>query len=270
MRRWKNPRIKAVRNFIEVCGDKPLRDITRDDLLDFREWWWDRIEAENLTPNSGNKDLGHLSQILKVVNEKKRLGLDLGSILGDLTFADDEKRKRPPFSSEWIRTKPLAPTALSGLNTEARCVVLAMVNTGARPSEITTLNETTIHLDCDTPHIEIKSDGRKVKSRRANRIIPLVGVSLEALKECPQGFVRYFDNAGVFGTINGYFDENKLRETPAHSLYSLRHSFEDRMLKAGIDYRIRKDLMGQRLSGEDYGEGASLDQAAKLLKPITF
>ena len=57
---------------------------------------------------------------------------------------------------------------------------------------------------------------------------------------------------------------------PRYSLYSLRHSFEDRMLKAGIDYRIRKDLMGQRLSGEEYGEGASLDQAAKLLKPISF
>jgi len=152
------------------------------------------------------------------VNEKKRLGLDLGSLLGKLTFAPGEKRTRPPFSSAWITTKLLAPKALAGMNKEARCVVLAMMNTGARPSELTTLNQTTIHLDCDVPYIQIKTDGRKVKSPRAKREIPLVGVSLEAMKECPNGFPRYFDKAGISGTINSYFDDHGLRETPEHSL----------------------------------------------------
>ena len=90
------------------------------------------------------------------------------------------------------------------------------------------------------------------------------------MKECPEGFPRYFDKAGVSGTVNCYFDDHGLRQPPDHSLYSLRHSFEDRMLREGIDYRIRKDLMGQRLNGEIYGEGATLDQAAALLKPISF
>ena len=46
--------------------------------------------------------------------------------------------------------------------------------------------------------------------------------------------------------------------------------FEDRMLEVGIDYRIRKDLMGHRMNGERYGAGATPAQAAALLKPISF
>ncbi|MEM6635535.1 MAG: DUF6538 domain-containing protein [Pseudomonadota bacterium] len=270
LRRWRNPRKKAVKNFIHLCGDKPIIEITRDDMLDFREWWLEKIIEEELTPNSGNKDLGHLGQVLQVVNDKKGLGIDLGSVLGKLKFKEGEQKTRPPFSSKWIEERILAPGALDGLNNEARCIVLAMVNTGARPSELTTLNESTICLDADVPHIKIRPDGRQVKSPNAKRDIPLVGVSLEAMRECPRGFPRYFDKPGVSGTINNFLSDNDLRETPEHSLYSLRHSFEDRLLRANVDYRIRKDLMGQRMNGERYGVGAMLDQEAELIAEIAF
>ena len=251
MRRLKNPVNKAIRNFISQCGDKPIDEVTRDDMLDFREWWMERLVSERLTPNSGNKDLGHLSKVLKTVNNLKRLGLDLGPILSELTFKEGEKRTRPPFSTEWIKAKILAHDALSGMNKEARCLLLGMVNTGYRPSEGTTLNASTIHLSGDVPYIEVKTDGREVKSPNAKRIIPLLGVSLEAFRECPNGFPRYFDKPGVSATVNNFFNANGLRETPEHSLYSLRHSFEDRMLAANIDERVRRDLMGHNLCGEE-------------------
>lgn len=271
IRLWKNPRKKAVKNFKMVVGDKPLDEINRDDMLDFREWWMERVAGEEgLKPGTANKDFTHLRGVWGKINELKRLGIDIDSLLAGLSFAEGEQRTRPPFSSDWIKKRLLDPKALAGLNTEARCVVLVMVNTGARPSEITTLNDTTIDLTSAVPHIKIRPDGRMVKSPRAKREIPLLGVSLEAAKQCPKGFSRYFDKPGLSGTVNAYFSDNGLRETPEHSFYSLRHSFEDRMLAAGIDYRIRKDLMGHRLNGEHYGDGASLDQAATLLKPISF
>lgn len=48
--------------------------------------------------------------------------------------------------------------------------------------------------------------------------------------------------------------ESGLRETPDHSLYSLRHSFESRMMKADFPERLKADLMGHRLKRERYGE----------------
>ncbi|AML50410.1 DUF6538 domain-containing protein [Falsihalocynthiibacter arcticus] len=268
LRRWRNPRLKAVRNFIDVVGDKVIPEITGDDMLDFRQWWIDRIEAEGLTPNSANKDLIHLSDILKTVNRMKRLGLVLP--LSDLLLQEGEKRQRPPFSSDWITGRLLKAGALDGLNKEARCILLGMVNTGYRPSEGAGLGPAQIRLDTTVPHVSIEPNGRQLKSAYSRRIIPLAGVSLEAFRECPEGFPRYADNPSLSATVNKFLRENRLLETPGHSLYSLRHAFEDRMLAAGVDDRIRRDLFGHRLDRERYGRGASLEQLHQIVQSIAF
>lgn len=268
VRRWKNPRKKAVANFIAVVGDKPIADITGDDMLDFRLWWTEKMETEDLTPNSANKDLVHLGSVLKTINKLKRLGLVLP--LSDLSFKQGEKRQRPPFSVDWIKTKLLAPGALGGLNTEARCILLGMVNTGYRPSEGAALTKAQIRLEAKVPHISIEPIGRQLKSTYARRIIPLAGVSLEAFKECPDGFPRYADNPSLSATVNKFMRANGLMETPEHSLYSLRHSFEDRMLAAGIDDRIRRDLFGHSLTRERYGNGASLEHLAEVIQGLAL
>lgn len=265
LRRWENPRKKAVKNFIAVVGDKAIHEITGDDMLDFRNWWMERLEEEELTPNSANKDLIHLGDVLKTVNKMKRLGLVLP--LTDLSFKEAEAKKRPPFSAKWITEKLLAPGALDGMNAEARAILLVMVNTGCRPSELAALSVNTIHLDHNVPHISIEPEGRQVKTKHAKRKVPLLGVSLEALRAFPEGFPRYRESsASLSATVNKYLRENGLLESEDHTLYSLRHSFEDRMLAAGIDDRIRRDLFGHRLTRERYGDGASLEQKQELLQ----
>lgn len=268
LRRWKNPRIKAVGNFIQIVGNKPIDCITRDDMLDFRQHWLDRMEAGEVTPNSANKDLIHLGTVLKTVNTMKRLGLDLP--LGELSFREGEKRTRPPFSVEWIRDKILAPAALDGLNEDARGLLIGMINTGYRPSEGVALTRDTIRLEGPVPYISIEPEGRQLKTPHSRRLIPLTGVSLEAFRAFPQGFPRYRDSASLSGTVNKYLRENDLLETPGQSFYSLRHAFEDRMIAAGIDDRIRRDLFGHRLDRERYGKGASLEHLWRLLKLIAL
>lgn len=269
IRRWKNPRKKAIANFVKIVGNKALGDITRDDMLDFKAWWGKRLAKEGLTPNSANKDIGFIESTLRRVNEDKRLGLDLP--IGKLTFGEDDKKTRPPFSKEWIKDKLLAPGALDGLNVEARAVLHAMVNTGARPSEIVGLLPHHIRLDCDVPHIEIAAEGKRTKNSTSKREIPLVGVSLEAFRKFPNGFPNYRFKDRISDTINKYLRENELLQTPNHSLYGLRHSFEDRMLAGKVDERIRRDLMGHSLGGrQEYGEGATLEQARDVLLPIAL
>ncbi|TQM92439.1 DUF6538 domain-containing protein [Roseinatronobacter monicus] len=268
LRRWRNPRLKAVRNFIGVVGEKAVKDITGDDMLDFRQWWVERIENEGLTANSANKDLVHLSDVLRTVNKMKRLGLVLP--LSDLALKEGEQRQRPPFSNGWIKDKLLRPGALDGLNKEARCILLGMVNTGYRPSEGAGLGPTQIRLDTSIPHISIEPNGRQLKSEYARRIIPLVGISLAAFQECPNGFPRYADKATLSATINKFLRANNLLETPAHSMYSLRHAFEDRMLAVGVDDRIRRDLFGHRLDRERYGRGATLEHLHQIIQSLAF
>lgn len=227
-RRWRNPRIKAVKNFVDVVGDKPIARITGDDMLDYRRWWLDRIEAGEVQPDSYNKDLVHLGDVLKTVNGLKRLGLVLP--LTDLAIRKGENRTRLPFSDIWIRDRLLAPGALDGLNVEARNVVKLMINTGLRLGEASNLQPGHIHLDGAVPYVEVApTDARRLKTANARREIPLVGCSLEAMRECPQGFPRYVDKPGLSATVNKFLRENGLMETPTHTVYGLRHSFEDRL-----------------------------------------
>jgi integrase len=269
LRKWRNPRLKAVRTFIDVVGDKVLSEITGDDMLDFRAWWLDRIENEGLTPGSANKDLIHLGDVLKTVNRMKRLNLVLP--LSDLSFKEGEQVPRPPFSTAWISDRILASGALTGLNEDARGILLAMINTGARPSELAALTPAQIHLGGKVPHISIEPVERQLKSANARRVIPLCGISLAALRACPEGFPRYRgSSASLSATVNKYLRYHGLMETPQHTLYGLRHSFEDRMLAAGVDERIRRDLMGHALDRERYGKGASLEHLQELIQAIAL
>ncbi len=268
LRRWKNPLIKSVKNLVAQIGDKPLSHISTDDMLDFRQWWVERIAEKGLTANSANKDLIHIGSILKTVNNMKRLGLILP--LSGLSLKEVGQQVRPPFSDIWIRDKLLALGALRGLNTEARCILLGMINTGYRPSEGAALLPAHIRLDHKVPHISIEADVRQLKSANAKRIIPLTGISLAALRECSNGFPRYRDNPGLSDTINKFLSENELKESPRHSVYSLRHAFEDRMLEASFDERIRRDLLGHSLDRERYGKGGSLEHTHDLLQAIAL
>ena len=67
IRKWRNPRIKAIKNLISVIGDKALHDIEPDDTLDFRDWLATRIQAGEIIPSSANKDLNQMGAVLKRV-----------------------------------------------------------------------------------------------------------------------------------------------------------------------------------------------------------
>lgn len=264
VRRWENPRKKAVANFIAVNGDIAIHQITGDSMQDFKDWWVKRIRAEGLSSTSANKDLVHLGDILKTVNTQKRLKLDLP--VRGYALPISVAQQGAAFSEKWIKDKIIKNPALMKLNQEARGILLGMVNTGYRPSEGAGLSGPQIRLDTTVPHISIEPNGRQLKTQNSERVIPLAGVSLEAFKENPNGFPRYFDKAGLSATVNKFMRENEMMETEEHTVYGLRHSFEDRMLDRDVDERIRRDLMGHALNRERYGKGASLE---KLLEIVT-
>ncbi|SLN38552.1 hypothetical protein [Pseudooctadecabacter jejudonensis] len=78
-------------------------------------------------------------------------------------------------------------------------------------------------------------EGRAIKNKNSTRVIPLVGVSFDAMRAFPNGFPTYRDSdATLSATVNKYLRANGLMESDRHVMYSLRHSFEDRLLPAGV------------------------------------
>lgn len=274
VRKWRNPKIKAIKNLVAHVGDKSIAAITRADMIGFRDWWRDKMKAENLVANSANKDFIHVGHILRTANSRLGLGLDdqLDKVLSGHSFKDDrgDERDRPPFSDKWIREVILKKGALDAMNKEARCILLAMINTGARPSEIAGLLPEHIRLADKVPHISIEPVGRQLKNQQSKRIIPLTGISLKAFKECPKGFPSYRGKDTFSATINKFMRDNGLMESDQHVLYSLRHAFEDRMIAAEFDDRMRRQLFGHKLDREKYGKGPTLEHMHEKLKAIAL
>jgi len=70
--------------------------------------------------------------------------------------------------------------------------------------------------------------------------------------------------------VNKLLRENGLMETPEHTLYGIRHGFEDRMLDRDVEERIKADLMGHAISRERYGKGASLEKLAGVVRSFAL
>ena len=272
LRRHRAPRLKATRNFIAAVGNKQLADVTTDDMFTFRAAWLERVAAGKVKAESANKDFIYLGSMWRTVAQAKGIPLRFETDGLALSASKGKKATRPPFSDDWIRDKLLAPGALDGLNTEARTILLAMVNTGVRPSEIAGLLPGEIRLDGKVPHILIQPNAlRHLKNRHSERYVPLTGISLEAIRALPGGFPTYAQkSATLSATVNKFLTENGLLETDDHSMYSLRHAFEDRMLTAGIDERIRRDILGHGLKRERYGKGGDMEYVHSLLAAIAL
>ncbi|MGB6229797.1 MAG: DUF6538 domain-containing protein [Litorimonas sp.] len=269
-RKWAIVKRRCVASFVDLCGDLPMDEIERKHARAYYDWWGKRIAGENgtkpLRPNSANRDLGNLRTLYR----------EYYTYLGDeerpnpfrsLRFSDTVEKRTPPFETEFIRTRILAPGMLDDLNDQARDIVYAMIETGCRPSEICNLLPENIRLDCEVPHIKLRAtSGRQLKTKASARDIPLVGVSLDALRRHPEGFPRYRDKSDALSQLlMKAFKARKLLPTDQHRIYSLRHSFEDRMLEAGLDYGLRCLLMGHKNTRPQYGDGGSLAHRRKEL-----
>ncbi len=177
---------------------------------------------------------------------------------------------RPLYDPAFIQTRFLAG-ALDGLNEDARFVLYVMIETGLRPSEIVNLQVNTIILNAPIPHVRIMADGRRLKTEDSEREIPLVGVALKALALRPHGFPKYRDNATTLSaTVNKFMLENKLRPTRDHSVYSLRHSFRDRLVAVETPDSLIDSLMGHKTYKPKYGKGPSLELKLKFLERIAL
>jgi integrase len=269
LKRWKNGYSLAVNDLISVVGDKNLGDLRNTDILDYVDWLEGRVSEEEIVAKTANKYIGHNSKMIKSINRRLRLGLP--EFFAGMRLQGVQQISRPPFPIDFVQEKLLAEGALMGLNDEARRAILLIADTGLRLSEAVNLNETTIHLDCTIPYVEVLPDGRRVKTQDSIRQIPLVGTALAAMKLHPGGFPRYMDKGASFsGYVNGYLLDQGLRPTRKHTVYSLRHTFKDRLIAAKCQDSMIEALMGHSDDHPKYGSGPALDLKFEVLHRIAF
>jgi integrase len=268
-RKWKNGKTRAVEILMEVIGDKVVNGLTRDDALKFAEHWEKRVADGEVHAGTANRNITHITGMLSAVSRRHRLRLD--PVFAGTRLESDRSRSRPPFSPWFIVNRILAPGALDGVNDEERAIIHVMINTGARPVEIVNLRRDRIILDSEIPHIQVRPDDRVLKTEWSLRDIPLVGIALEAMRQFPDGFPRYFDKSDVLSAaVNKFFEEHDLKEGPKHTLYSLRHGFKDRLRETEAVDELKDELMGHDTRKPKYGDGHGLRLKMKYVSAIAL
>lgn len=268
-KKWANPKKRAIANLIEVIGDKDVAALTRDDAVSFRQWWQKRIAAEGLDIGTANKDIGHISKMLTALDLAHQLKLP--PVFKQLRLAGEVSAQRTAFTADFVQTRILAEGALASLNDEARHLVYLIAETGMRLSEAANLLPETIHLDAPVPHVQVRAIGRKLKTDHSARDIPLVGCALAVMKLHRQGFPRYRDKAASLSAIvNKVLGNAGLLPADGQSLYSLRHTFEDRLTAVEAPEKVIAALMGHKWIRPKYGSGPSLEQKRDWLTKIAF
>lgn len=279
-RKWKNPRARSIEVLIEAVGDIPLRDFGHVAALTHRQYLLAWASEEGRSQDTVRKLQLTALGILRKVSTLRGLGLDLK--FEGLNIA---KGKNPPrrvsVGEEWIKAKwlPGGCAALGGLNAQARQIVLMMINTGCRPSEIAGLKVKHIHLTKGAESIALRADGRTLKTANSSRDMPLAGVSLSAAREAAQAatergagpddwlFPRYAEGDTLSAVAGKYLRANDLLPEGA-VLYGLRHGFRDRLDATGIQERVCLDLMGHNLQSPRYGNGGGDEVRRQSIRAI--
>ncbi|MET4244596.1 hypothetical protein [Bradyrhizobium sp. RT10b] len=264
----------AMRRFIAVVGDRDLLAVTREDALAFRKWWSDRIENEDITTELALKDIQDVRGIIAAIIDRDGLhAFDQKAFDGIKNFKR-HSNQREAWPLETVRDVILAADPVE---LEAMCydIMLVVIGTGARPSEVVALQPQHIHVGPkdNLPYIAITDDGREVKTANAKRKIPLVGVALEAVRRNPQGFPPYNDRAAAAcAKINAWlrqFQPEPEEGDVYKTIYCFRHSFANRLYEVHATDKMRISLMGHEGKGPKYGE-VPLTAKAEIMNKIAY
>lgn len=269
---WHARWLRPVTKVIELIGRDPVLDqISRDDGISFRDALKDRVLEDDMKGESAQKDLQNLNLLWRKYH--LHLGIDSIAIpsspfkgLGDgMARLDEEGRKDevPIHTLEGL----VQTGALDFMNEELRDLVLVLVETGARQSEITDIAPDYIHLDEEIPYISIRRQkgefARELKNKTSARDIPLVGVALEAMKRHPDGFPRYRGKGTFSAAANKILREKEILPEGV-TIGGLRHSFDKRMDNANVKNEHVAQLMGhsrKKIRGREvYGNDVTLEQ----------
>jgi integrase len=271
LKKWHGAKALALKHFNRaITHDKPLAELARNDVINFREQLQERIIDEEIVPETANK---YIKGVGGMYNEIRRHHLlDLVNYFEGMTFPEDEERQRSAFTAEFIQKVILQTGLFDDLNPEARGIIYLMVETGLRPSEACNILPENIVLDTNIPHVKILPKNRELKTKESAREIPLIGCALMAMRANPNGFPRYIDKEASLSALLGKaFRARKLFPTDNHKVYSLRHTFKDRLrpVVEAKDEFINK-MMGHACDEPKYGEGYPLDFKLSILEKIAF
>lgn len=236
-------------DFLEARGKTNLKKVSRDDIRVFIS---ELAENGIKKPNSAITIARKLSAIKSFF--KYLVQFD---VLTANPAAEVETPKLPHKEPNYLTQEEHCALVAAVRRTAAPyylardlAIVITLLNTGIRLSELVGLTLTSITLDSVHPTIKVRGKGNK------ERTIPLNQIAVEALRkyvekrpdaDTPHLFVSRLGNGlgagSVYHLIKSYIKEAGIKKEHI-GVHSLRHTFSVSLLSSGVDLFAIKNLLG--------------------------
>jgi integrase len=219
-----------LKRLLPYFSDTPIVRITKNTALEYRQY---RRTVDHVSDSTVNRDLATLRRILYwAVDESLLLSNPLTRVR-----LERERRTRRPVMSLDEENKVLAQAA-----EHLRHLIIAALDTGMRRGEI-------LHQqweDVDLPRRLLAVSHSKTPEGES-REIPLTNRLTELLSEIKQetGPVFRYNNVAIVANFDSSWQRAlRLSGVRHFRFHDLRHSFNTRLMEAGVIADVRKALMG--------------------------
>jgi integrase len=258
---------------IDLLGDRPVDTYSTADAAAFRDWLIDR----GLAMSSTTRIFGTVKAIFNLTIQED--GIGCLNAFAKTYLPHEDAAKRPPIPKGELRV--IQRTCLD-MADERRLLIALISDTGMRLSEALGLVWADIHVgDTQHPHVNlVPHPWRKLKNSGSKRLVPLVGVSLEAIKTMHRQGVSHpflFKSYTNKTKCNGNSASAALNKwmkgyTEQGVVHSFRHSLRDRLREADVNAEMIDEIggwSGQSI-GQRYGSGYTLKQKYKAMGKIVL
>ncbi|WP_237358356.1 tyrosine-type recombinase/integrase [Rhizobium sp. N731] len=259
----KRLRVDRVIHFVTTAlgKDPKLAELTRSDA---REVVGEMLSSD-LAPATVDRNCNDIRAIIefgirefelerRAINHFKNIDI---KGLKDVGKADRDERN--PFTAQQL--KDARAFILKHATPELQLIWRLLEGTGLRVSEATGLEVKDAVVEGELPHLVIRFNSiRRLKNDASRRRVPLLGDALAAAKEALQAitvsgeaplFPRYGRKGGGDAASAALMKNlRKVVPDPKVTVHSLRHSMQDRMIRAGISEHDRHLILGHAVNGE--------------------
>jgi integrase len=136
---------------------------------------------------------------------------------------------------------------LAACSKHLRPIVIAALDTGMRRGEL--LNQLWEHVDFDRNLISVTHSKTAEGEHRPVPLTSRVRAMLDKLRQ-PSGLIFTYDGQPIHRPKTGWTGALRRAGLPHFRLHDLRHTFNSRLVEAGVISDIRKELMGHSRGGD--------------------
>jgi len=257
--------VRSIGKLTENLGDHPPHNYSKMEINDFIS---DRLDE--VKTSSVRRELNSICAVFNLVHEEYEIDHFHRFRKLNIPNEKEDSVEREDFSSDQLNT---LRNIVAGSDNKIEQIIGLLIDTGMRSGEAVGLASSDIKLG-RIPHIVLhKNPKRRLKNKSSQRIIPLVGSSLDAAHCLDLSdewlFRKYLKTENGKNSANGAINKriHKILGPGSPTSHSFRHTLATRLRSVECPEYMRKELGGWASSvSELYGSPTDITNKAKYIK----